>query len=498
MKRIWSEMGQCFSHEETEVDEKFKKLLNVAQEAKYLHEVDFSTKFWIELCKLQIPPPTAPKPSSSDVKNVAPQMLLPVDPAPIDNTQVTVRFTKLDEDTGNQKDSLTGLVEGMAFAVAQKFPIEESSQSYFKTIAEGIKIGNEILGMALPTSEISWDELSSDNAISLLCFYGLGQMYLTVARNKVALALPGAAYEVDLSFMNNYETRAPFEKYGAVGVFDAKQVLLGIYWCTKNKMVRPKDADWEHVKFVLKSTLITAVTVKDHLAHLHWINSNNLVFSSRQNFPSDHPLRRLLKQHTYRGATINWASKGTLLPIDALAYRVFAIDKSSWNDVLADSISVCQYETFADYTAKKGLTPAMEEEMPYLRDGKAFWAVVHKYVAAYIDAYFPTEQMVMDDVHIKGYWAHYGPQPLWPSYGLPELSKANLINQVTHVIFAVTGGHEFAGSVVEYLLSPGGLGNKIMPGKAESDVQSYLQALSLIALTGEILFMLWWAVYFDV
>jgi hypothetical protein len=278
-----------------------------------------------------------------------------------------------------------------------------------------------------------------------------------------------------------------------VAIFGADKNIIAIYWSLAGKVIYAPDAgtedqealdEWSHVKFVFKSSLFTAVTIKDHLVHLHWTISNNLMFASRQSFSANHPLRRLLKPHTYRAASINWASKTVLLPDDALAWRMFALDKADWYRAVNDCIHANKYQTFDDFCSEKDLPEEVAATLPLIQDGKALNAVIRKYVSHYVSAYYKDNAAVLADKDIHTYWAHYGSLPLWPSYGLPALSKETLIDQITHSIFGVTGMHELLGSIVEYLDSPGGLGCKIAPGKAEVDVQSFFQQLSLIALTG--------------
>lgn len=85
-------------------------------------------------------------------------------------------------------------------------------------------------------------------------------------------------YEIDLSFLHQYETRSLFERYGCVAVFGADQTILGVYWCHGDKLGLPVDpqsssedasTEWEHAKYVFKSSLLPATTLKDHLVHLH-------------------------------------------------------------------------------------------------------------------------------------------------------------------------------------------------------------------------------------
>lgn len=168
---------------------------------------------------------------------------------------------------------------------------------------------------------------------------------------------------------------------------------------------------------------------------------------------------RLLRPHTYRTATINGASKDILLPHDALAGKLFALTKEEWLRSLNDFVHTHRFQTFEDFVSGEGLTAEVEEALPFVQDGRALVAVIRKYVSDYIDVFYADDAAVVDDSELQTYWAHYGPQPLWPSYRLPPLSKTALVEQITQSIFAVTGVHEFVGAIVEYLQSPAGLGD---------------------------------------
>jgi hypothetical protein len=105
--------------------------------------------------------------------------------------------------------------------------------------------------------------------------------------------------EIDLSFLSKYRTRDPFEKYGCIVYFNIKKEPIAIYWCHGQKFVYPNEEDWSHVKYVFRSSLITAITLKDHLVEVHWIISNTLVFATIESFDVFHPIKRLLTPHIY-------------------------------------------------------------------------------------------------------------------------------------------------------------------------------------------------------
>jgi hypothetical protein len=85
------------------------------------------------------------------------------------------------------------------------------------------------------------------------------------------------------------------------------------------------------------------------------------------------------------------------------------------------------------------------------------------------------------DNEINDFWNHINKQI---NYGLPEFNKDNLIEYITDTIWWCTGGHEMAGSIVEYLINPQGCMPKYVDGKNIADVQTYAQALIIISLTG--------------
>lgn len=248
--------------------------------------------------------------------------------------------------------------------------------------------------------------------------------------------------------------------------------------------MKPGEPAWEHVKYAFKTSLFTSATLKDHLALVHWQIANPLVFASRQSFDANKPMRRLLKPHTFRTVLINLGSKDLLLPKYGVAYRTFAFSKKDWYRAVHDVVASNKYETFGDFVAKKNLPAALLQKLPYFQDGLELLAVIRKYVAAYIGVYYKSDADVLGDHDMIDYWSHWDRMPMYPAYGLPPLSLEALIDQVAYSIFGVTAQHEMVGSLVEYIVNPAGCGSKITPNKAEADVQSFFQTLSLIALTG--------------
>ena len=71
-----------------------------------------------------------------------------------------------------------------------------------------------------PQNEYVYD-IESDETMSHIAFYGLGQVYLKAGVEE-------HTYEVDLSSMYNLERREGYEKLGANAIFDSEGRIIKI------------------------------------------------------------------------------------------------------------------------------------------------------------------------------------------------------------------------------------------------------------------------------
>jgi len=370
---------------------------------------------------------------------------------------------------------------------------QERNELYFaRSVQDCIQIGKDNLGHCLPESESFWSELESDTAFSALMFVGqysdaciisfilfekkkrddshkcsfsrtiysaynpsislylsigvgIGMQYVESCSVKKGTKCElvehlNPRFVVDLSFMHAYEVRKKFERYGATAYFSADKDPLAIWWDAGKKLVLPGESDWQHAKSVLKSTIITWMTAAAHLAHLHLVISNGCQISCREQLGDKHPLRRLLKPHYAFNAKINHASSIVLFPVNGIAYKTFAFAPSVWPTVLYDSLRAFKYQLFPDFIASKGLTKEELASFPLAVDGLDYWNTVKRYVSQYVDLFYAEESDVSSDNELADYWRAVGSSPSGVTYGLPELTKDNLIDHTTYSIFWVTGG----------------------------------------------------------
>ena len=115
---------------------------------------------------------------------------------------------------------------------------------------------NVFTGDFLPTPDIAGQEtitnIASDEALSHIAFYGIGQVYLE--------RTPGEdTYQVDVTSVSGCDTRPGFERPGAKAVFDSHGTLLEIFVYSLDMVVKPGQDNWEHAKWVWKNSLLLQV-----------------------------------------------------------------------------------------------------------------------------------------------------------------------------------------------------------------------------------------------
>lgn len=428
-------------------------------------EVDGNTKSFIAIVKALINP--LERASSKLVNVIAEKQKFSEEYfAPFGNLRL------INHDEENPTPSIQNFIKSIAFNALKDFSFNDKL-IWFDSVAEGEYVMKKELLQNLPSQSVYWDDISSDQAISDICFGGIGQIHINGACGDTAL--DGAVYEVDLSYLGKYEVRDKFVKYGHIAYFDYKKALLGIYSCHSNKIYTNTDDDWEHIKFCFRSSLVTDITLKYHLSYTHFIYSNSMMIGARESLSKDNPVRRLLKPHYYRSSVINWAAREILIPHGQLAHRTWAFTDNSWNQLFNDIFSDWKYEPFPKMIKSKRIDVS---NMPLYEDGMLLWNCIKNYVNSYLDLYNYTDNMPSD---VSDYWKHLNSQV---NYGLPTLNRENLVDHLTNTIWWCTGGHEYVGSIVEYLVHPDGLIPKVCPGKSIGDVQTFAQALIIIALTG--------------
>lgn len=386
---------------------------------------------------------------------------------------------------------LQDMIFGDAIHIINNEKFNDVMYEFFKNNNDAFNLAKKQFPQCLPLdplAELKWKNWDDVNTLKLLLFYGLGQYYLEKVCDE---NLPSnMVYKVDFSSWEKYEVRPTFENYGGIAYFDSD--LNFVCFVYKSEIITSDDKKFKHVNLIFRSTLITSVTLREHLIMTHWIVANGMLVSSLKYLSPDHILRRFLRSFTYGTGAINHASTIALAPFEGIAGRTFGFTKKSWNEMVTDNISTIKYESIHKRFEHSKLPDKFKTLLPFYKDGMEFWEINKQYVSNLMDIYYFEENNIFIDNELCEYWDGLKKYFTTKNYNIGKLSKTNLIDHLTYSMFMVTGGHSFFGSVCEYLLSPNGLMPKILKESAENikstnvtsaDIQTYLQALCIISMT---------------
>jgi hypothetical protein len=328
-----------------------------------------------------------------------------------------------------------------------------------------------------------FDDFEKDATISNMAFFGIGQNFLKKATGKEGKI----SYEVDTTVLSGLETRPEYEMYGANAFFGEDRKLMEIYVSSMGKTIKPEDKEWMHAKWVWRVSLVTLVTAGNHLMKTHWTVANSAHIAARTKLSDDHPIRKVMKVFLYRTGSINSNANILLAQDKGLLHRMTGFTYKGFSAGLSLLYEDFKYETLPEIIASKKLSKEMEEQIPLCTDGLPVWDAFLKFFESYVDFFYPDENKVTTDVELRRFWLNVdlrGEFNACKPYGLPKLSKKSLVDYLTHLAFTVTAGHELNGTIVQYLLTPKAGAMKLRPDKDEADIQTFIQDLILIGLTG--------------
>jgi len=336
----------------------------------------------------------------------------------------------------------------------------------------------------------AWD-VTSDEAISMICFSGLAAQHLVRVGSRVYSHLPApiqqacadsnASYVVDFSWMSTLEVRDGFERYGATVFIDEDANVIKMYWAHGDKFINPGEAGWEHVKWVFRSSLVTGVTLKDHLIGIHMMSANFLTTCTRENLSPSHPIRRFIRPHSYRTLQVNHGATKTLITKYSLLHRTAALTWTGLKQGMKFSFSTLRFTGIRDYLAERGLLNA-SDIYSWGTDMTNFENLVFDYVSKYIEIYYPNPEDVRKDTELQDLW---NCMTILPNTKIPPLRTTDeLVHIVTNFIVFVTAVHHHVGNVAEYLMDPQFASGKIRPGTELATIQESFQSMNIALLTG--------------
>ena len=132
----------------------------------------------------------------------------------------------------------------------------------------------------LPGPNEAFTDMGSDETLSHIAFYGIGQVYLQRTPGQSAFRAFGLSggdtYQVDLTSLSSMEPREGYEKPGAKAVFSSDGTPLEIFVSSMDMVVEPGQDDWEHAKRVWMNSLLLKVCNSIFLNLDPWDNTYHI------------------------------------------------------------------------------------------------------------------------------------------------------------------------------------------------------------------------------
>jgi len=196
------------------------------------------------------------------------------------------------------------------------------------------------------------------------------------------------AFVVSLNALATMEVRPGFGRYGGDMYFsEAGMPVLVV--TPDGAEVSHASKDWQYWKFVWRSSLVSIVTLQDHLHMAHYKVANVLATSSRRELQPDHPARRVLTVFTWGSIGVNYKSMFALSLKDSALSRTMPVkDFGTLTETVPESLPdiTKTVEYFADESRWAQL-PRQLQEAPFYADGLLLFRALHGLVQGYFDLF---------------------------------------------------------------------------------------------------------------
>jgi len=360
----------------------------------------------------------------------------------------------------------------------------------------------------------------SDLWITLIAFSGYGA-HRTNAR-KTDGRHPTAFFVNDVTFLDQYEVRKGYVKYGAKAFFTAKYQLAEIYLSHTGKLYKAPDLkigdasnddarasklEWKHAKWAWKVSLSVAIFLVDHLAHNQLRESNGLIKALRK-LPEDHPLRRFMLPFTF-GTAHRSRVMNEYLRRYGLYHRAFAFKYEELQRLIRDSMmnapplpenknqqtprpprDLMKYR-FRLFKKKVNVKRKLAEEIHSLyTDSWDLWVHSLHFVKKYLNSYYglmdsEENKKLEGDKDLQNFYS-----ALQQNLNIDtkfRIKSFNVVNLMAHFICTATVWNHHLHSAVSFVYSvdPDFTGLKILGNNATmNNVQNYAEYCCVVMSKG--------------
>jgi hypothetical protein len=273
-------------------------------------------------------------------------------------------------------------------------------------------------------------------------------------------------FRLPLNSFKVLAVRPSFGRYGVDLYFNADGLPV-LLETTDGKIVTRGDKDWQYWKFVWRSTLITGITLVDHLHLTHFRAATIFSRSTRTALPPEHPFRRVLAIFTFGSIFVNMQAMHQLAGPKHMLHRAtpfkdFTKLSRIVPEMLDDFMDIPGLKALYDEGAWSQLHPTLQAS-PYYSDGRLLMDILRKFSrkiqaemgACQPDGKFePSFEAFKQEVTNETLQGNYKfPHGLFEHSSCTELMPW-LFDRLAVYLFVVTGWHRHVGFVGDYYGDP--------------------------------------------
>lgn len=298
-------------------------------------------------------------------------------------------------------------------------------------------------------------------------------------------------FVVELNSFSALEVRPKFGRYGADLYFDA-DCLPTLIVTPDGREVTRGDKDWQYWKFVWRSSLITVITLVDHLHLAHFRAANVLATASRKTLSPKHPMRRALTVFTFGTIFVNLNAMHTLIGPGHLLHRATPFKEfEALSDLVPTTLPLIedQHKALLDDEEFAKL-PKELQDAPYYADGrllvKAMRRLVDKYFYIYRNEICNSNGKVTDEelIRFREELMAENTESHYASSLSRNVTCANMHLGMLAFLWTVTGWHRHVGTVGDYYADPELASFSWRDGEAHSRPKQHMLMSVVAAFTG--------------
>jgi hypothetical protein len=276
-------------------------------------------------------------------------------------------------------------------------------------------------------------------------------------------------FKIDISIMENFDVKPDYEKYGGILYFNESRQITQIDYLNNSYFPTTTLLSWNKIKYIVTSSLMTFITVINHMWHSHLFVGNFALLAIYDCLDYKCDLFNLLSPFSFRTIDTNTESRLSLISRGGFAEHLFAYKYETVQSLLTSLTKLSHFNTsfcpiYLSESEELYENKYFEECSPefyinrcnmqeyktdpnfgFLHDGLLYWDIIKDYVGNYLE--IMNINVNHDDiVKLKNYIK------LYYNKRINFASQTSLINFFTNIIFNNTGYHEHVGgNITDYL-----------------------------------------------